>query len=83
MDYITCTKKKSRHKVQISVCEKCKGMICADYRNHVQPPLFLLLVWDKPLRKPDRMKRVKPAPLPDGPEQLMLNLSPEIDEDGQ
>ena len=74
MAYITCTKKKS-HKVHISICEQCKGMVCADYRNHIQPTLFPLCVRDKPLRKPARMKRVKPAPLPDGPEQLILNLS--------
>jgi hypothetical protein len=73
MAFITCTKKKSRHKVHISVCEKCKGMKCSDYRNYIQPTLFPLLQ-DKPLRKPLRIKRIKPEPLPDGPEQLILNL---------
>jgi hypothetical protein len=72
MSYITCTKKKFK-KVHISVCEKCKGIQCPDYRDFVQPTLFPLLQ-DKLLRKPTRRKRIKPEPLPDGPEQLILNL---------
>jgi desulfoferrodoxin (superoxide reductase-like protein) len=70
MPYITCTKKKSQHKVHISVCEQCKGMKCADYRDFVQPVMFPSFVLDKPLRKAGKVKRVKPAPLPDKPEQL-------------
>jgi hypothetical protein len=73
MPYITCTKKKP-HKVHISVCEKCKGVQCPDYLDFIQPTLFPSLVRDKSLRKPVRIKKVKPVPLPDGPEQLILNL---------
>jgi len=69
MPYIICTKKRS-HKVHISICEKCKGMKCPDYRNHIQPALFPKLVRDKVVRKAVRIKRAKPPPLPDGPEQL-------------
>jgi hypothetical protein len=70
MPYIICTKKKSK-KVHTSVCEKCKGIQCPDYRDFVQPTLFPLLQ-DKSLRKPVRMKKAKAVPLPDGPEQLLF-----------
>jgi len=70
MPYITCTKKKSRHKVSVAVCERCKGMKCPDYRNFIQPVMFPSFVVDKPLRKAVKMKRIKPAPIPDKPEQL-------------
>ena len=73
MPYITCTKKKSK-KIHISLCERCKGIQCSDYRDFVQPTLFPKLVRDKEVRKPVRMKKVKPVPIPDGPEQLILNL---------
>ena len=73
MSYIICTKKKSK-KVHISICEKCKGIQCSNYRDFVQPTLFPSLARDKSLRKPVRIKKEKPVPLPDGPEQLILSL---------
>lgn len=72
MYYVTCTKKKSRHKVNIAICERCRGMKCLDYRGFIQPTLFPSLVRDKALRKPVRIKRDKPVPHPDQPEQLSL-----------
>ena len=70
MPYITCTKKKSRHKVSIEICERCKGMKCLDYRDYIQPTMFPSLVRDKSFRKHVRVKRIKPEPIPNGPEQL-------------
>ena len=72
MPYVTCTKKKSRHKVSIEICERCKGMKCVEYRDYIQPTLFPFFVQDKLLRKPVRMKRDKPVSHPDQPEQLLL-----------
>ena len=40
MPYITCNQKKTRNRVHISVCERCKGMACPDYRNYMQLSLF-------------------------------------------
>jgi len=41
MVYITCNYKKSRPRISIAVCEKCKRRTnCPDYRNYIQPPLF-------------------------------------------
>jgi len=73
MPYITCTKRKS-HKVHITVCEKCKGVKCPDYRNYIQPTLFPSFVQDKPLRNAVKMEKIKPTPILDGPEQLILNM---------
>jgi len=72
MPYITCTRKKSHHKVNVAMCERCKGMKCPDYRDYIQPPLFPGLFTRKPLSKPPRQKRIKSklTPLPNSPEQL-------------
>ncbi len=51
MSYITCTQKKTKHKVHVSVCERCKGMDCPDYRNYMQLSLFPSLVPDEKIRK--------------------------------
>ncbi len=40
MSYIFCNYKKKGQKVHMSVCERCKGMQCPDYRNYVQMSLF-------------------------------------------
>jgi hypothetical protein len=72
MPYIICTKKKSRPKVSIEICERCKGMKCLDYRDYIQPTLFPFFVQDKRFRKTVRVKREKPVPHPDQPEQLLL-----------
>jgi len=72
MPYVTCTKKKSRHKVSIEICERCKGMKCLDYRDYIQPTLFPSFVQDKGFRETVRIKREKPVPHPDQPEQLSL-----------
>ena len=72
MPYVICTKKKSRPKISIAVCERCKRMECPDYRDYVQPTLFPSFVHDKTLRKSVRVKTDKPVPHPDQPEQLLL-----------
>jgi hypothetical protein len=41
MDYVTCNRKKSRPRISISVCEKCRRRkSCPDYGNYLQPSLF-------------------------------------------
>jgi hypothetical protein len=41
MDYITCNHKKSKPKIRVDVCGKCKRMrTCADYGGYIQPMLF-------------------------------------------
>jgi len=76
MPYITCTRKKSHHKVDVTECEKCKGIKCPDYRHYVQPALFQGFTRDKPIRKTFKPKRIKTEtiPLPNGPEQLSFEM---------
>ena len=51
MSYITCSQKKTKHKVHVSVCKRCKGMDCIDYRNYVQLSLFPSLIPDEKIRR--------------------------------
>ena len=60
MPYITCRQKKTRHKVHISVCENCKGMICPDYYHYLQLSLFPRLLPDEKVRRKFKLER-KPA----------------------
>ncbi|MBW1764295.1 MAG: hypothetical protein JRJ23_06065 [Deltaproteobacteria bacterium] len=39
--YITCSRKKSRPKVSLIICEKCsRKRRCPDYKNCIEPSLF-------------------------------------------
>ena len=57
MPYITCSQKKSKHKVHVSVCERCKGMDCPDYRNYLQLSLFPSFFPDKKIRRKFRPEK--------------------------
>ena len=57
MPYITCSQNKSRHKVHVSVCERCKGMDCPDYRNYVQLSLFPSMIPDETIRRKFHVER--------------------------
>ncbi len=76
MPYITCTRKKSQHKVDVAECEKCKGIKCPDYRHYVQPALFPGMAKEATVRKTVRPKRIKTEtiPLSNGPEQLSFEM---------
>ena len=82
MDYITCNAKRSRPRVNVAVCAKCRRKEgCPDYRNYCQFPLFPELLEKARiareavirLRKPIRIKSV-PSEILNQPEQLMLDL---------
>ncbi|MBW2708303.1 MAG: hypothetical protein JRD04_03310 [Deltaproteobacteria bacterium] len=51
MPYITCRQKKTRHKVDVSACEGCKGMACPDYYDYLQLSLFPHLIPDEKVRR--------------------------------
>lgn len=74
MSYLTCNRKKSRHKVHISVCEQCKGIACPDYRNFVQSTLFPLDIQSEASRTTFRPIADKPrsTPVLKKQEQLLL-----------
>jgi len=76
MPYITCTHKKSHHKVYVAKCEKCKGIKCLDYRSYVQPTLFPGIAKELTIRKAIKPKRIKTEtiPLQNGPEQLSFEM---------
>jgi hypothetical protein len=82
MVYITCNYKKSRPRISIAVCEKCKRRTnCPDYRDYIQPPLFADLFKVKTItnampRKANRPKRMESeaTQITDKSEQLALNL---------
>jgi hypothetical protein len=76
MDYIICNHKKSRPKLSVELCGKCKRLrTCADYDRYIRPPLF------PDLATGIKRRRIKPfntKPEPtesfDRPEQLALDL---------
>ena len=72
MPYITCRQKKTRHKVDVSVCENCKGMTCPDYYNYLQLSLFPRLIPDKKVRRKFHPERVPVGKNPDSkpPQQM-------------
>ena len=78
MDYITCSRTKSKYRVAVALCEVCKRMKnCPDYLNYRQPSLFPELLkgerFTKRRNRPERMKN-ESEEISDKPEQLMLNL---------
>jgi hypothetical protein len=63
MDFITCNSKKSKPKVNVTVCGKCKRRrLCDDYSRYRQPLLFPGLAFHGDMKK-TRKKRTytKPA----------------------
>ena len=63
MDFITCNSKKSKPKVNVTVCGKCKRrQSCDDYSRYRQPLLFPDLTFHADMKKP-RKRRIytKPA----------------------
>lgn len=41
MDFILCNRKKSKPKVGIDVCKRCRhALTCPDYACYIQPSLF-------------------------------------------
>ena len=78
MDYIVCSQKRSRPKIPMDVCQKCKRLgSCPDYAAYIQPSLF------PNFKKPTRRRRLRPVrvkpepespPSPLPPEQLTLNM---------
>jgi hypothetical protein len=76
MPYITCTHKKSHHKIDVAKCHKCKGIKCYDYRDYVQPALFPGITKKPTIRKTVKPKRIKTEtiPLPNSPEQLSFEM---------
>ncbi len=74
MPYIVCNQKKSRPKVGVDVCKKCRRRrTCADYADYLQPSLFPNLE-KGPLRKRIRPLRAESefSPTPSTQEQLKL-----------
>ena len=74
MPYIVCNQKKSRPKVGVDVCRKCRRRrTCADYADYLQPSLFHDLK-KGPIRK--RTRPLKPrsvfSPTPSTQEQMKL-----------
>ena len=80
MSYITCTQKKTKHKVHVSVCERCKGMDCPDYRNYMQLSLFPSLVPDKQIRRKLCSEKEAGAagPVSKPPEQMSWLEKPDL-----
>ena len=76
MDFITCHHRKSWPTISIAVCEKCRRMgKCADYHNHMNPPLFSDIPEQIETRKRLRYRDFKEKPNDDtGPEQLTFDL---------
>jgi hypothetical protein len=76
MDYIICNHKKSKPKVSVELCEKCKRIgTCADYARYTQPSLFPDSVMGTNRIKIKPLK-IKPEPteILDRPEQLALDI---------
>jgi hypothetical protein len=75
MVYITCNHKKSKPRISIGVCKRCKRRKnCPDYGNYVQPLLFAIpSAIHRRGAKPKRM-RSEVSQISDRPEQLALSL---------
>lgn len=82
MVYIICNYKKSRPRISIVVCEKCKRRTnCPDYRDYIQPSLFadlfkLKTITNAMFRKANRPKKMESeaTQITDKSEQLALNF---------
>jgi hypothetical protein len=63
MDFIVCNSKKSKPKVNVSVCGNCKRRrSCEDYSRYRQPLLFSDLALPADVRKKrNKRARTKPA----------------------
>ena len=75
MPYIICNQKKRGNKVHVSVCERCKGVQCADYLDYVQLSLFPSFVKDNmDYRRPfvRKKRRAKQTSEAAGSEQILL-----------
>ncbi len=60
MDYITCNHRRSKSKVSVDVCEKCKRMAkCDDYMGYRQPFLYPNFVKMKKISKETYRRTVK------------------------
>ena len=63
MSYISCHHKKSRPKVGIEVCRKCRRMkTCSDYADYVQPSLFSRPSSSATGRKAKRVRKEEGSP---------------------
>lgn len=80
MPYITCRQKKTRHKVDVSVCENCKGMICPDYYHYLQLSLFPRVIPDKKIRRKFQPERRPVGERPDSkqPQQMSWLENPDV-----
>jgi hypothetical protein len=63
MDFIVCNSKKSKPKVNVTVCGKCKRRrSCDDYSRYCQPLLFPELTVSSNMKKPKKRRPdTKPA----------------------
>jgi hypothetical protein len=63
MDFIVCNSKKSKPKVNVTVCGKCKRRrSCDDYSRYCQPLLFPDLAFLGDAKKPKKKRAyTKPA----------------------
>jgi len=78
MDFITCHHRKSWPTISTAVCKKCRRMEkCADYHNHINPPLFRDLPEQVLTRNKFRRKNFE-GKTDDAkcPEQLTFDLHP-------
>jgi len=63
MDFITCNSKKSKPKVNVTVCRVCRRQrLCGDYSRYCQPLLFPDLVSSGDAKKKRKRRTyTKPA----------------------
>ncbi len=74
MDYILCNRKRSRPKVGIDVCKKCKHVrSCPDYAGYVQPSLFPE-ARDIPFRRRQKRRTTSPRPAKTETTQVQCKL---------
>ena len=74
MDYILCNRKKSKPKVGIDVCKKCKhARSCPDYAFYIQPSLFPD-ARDILFRRKKRRRTSTPQPAKNETTQVQFNL---------
>ena len=74
MDFITCNSKKSKPKVNVTVCGKCKRRrSCDDYIRYRQPLLFPELAFHADMKKP-RKRRIYTKPAEPAKKQEQLGM---------
>jgi hypothetical protein len=76
MNYVTCHHKKSKPKVMVEVCRRCRRAgSCQDYQPYVQPSLFPNFGGPvRSKRKGARGKRLPPIQNRSTQEQLSLRI---------